>query len=113
MKQLLLASVALLGLTTVANATLVATFSQNPSATPTVTATIDSGDFARHSQAAPQVGAMGDRFVVDLYDPVRLAARQALTDLAIELQDTAGVAIQAQLSAACQHTVAFYSLDDF
>ena len=42
MKQLLLATVALLGLTTVANATLVATFSQNPSATPTVTAT-DNG----------------------------------------------------------------------
>jgi hypothetical protein len=42
MKKLLLASVALLGLTSVANATLVASFSQNPSVTPTVTAT-DNG----------------------------------------------------------------------
>src|ERR1019366_8014768 len=71
----------------------------------------NGGCFARHAEVAPQVGAVGDGFVVDLDDAVR-AAGERRADGAGEFNDAGGVAVEAEFGAAGQHAVALDSVDD-
>ena len=72
----------------------------------------DGGDFAGHAEVAPEVGTVGDGFVVDLEDAIGKASGEGRADLRIDFEDAGVIAVDGELGAAGQHAVAFDAIDD-
>src|SRR5262249_39858388 len=71
----------------------------------------NSGDFTRHSVMTPKIGAVCNRFIVDLDHAVRQTTGKRSARLRFELQDYGVIAIDAQFGAAGQHAVALQAVD--
>src|SRR5690242_6842830 len=71
-------------------------------------AVCEGGDFARHAEVAPEIGAMREAFVVDFDDPIGMEIGQGLAGFdVLEFEQAGVIAIDAELGGTGEHAFAF------